>query len=371
MAPVRARRAPRPGGPACNLGLGEETSPPSTTSTAQRRAGARLRLPRFGRGRLVCGTPEASRRPPRAPRGGRRRSDADEPPRTRSSGDPDGHRPVGRPPVVAQKFRRGLAAVAGPGRRKLGVRTSPSRRSRRRPPRAASSRPWSADLSATKGGAWSSPAPANPLTSTPSPRRSSTLGNDGANGTVNYLEPIEAEPVDQVASLAALCKAHEGGAVDVLIVLGGNPAYSTPADSGKFVEGLKKSASRHPARAARRRDLGPVDWHVPETHELEAWGDAVGRRHLHRATAADRPPVRGLASRPRKLMAALLDHPNRSRLRDLLRDHLRDRTPEGTDFETFWKTAVHAGAWSTEARQTVKAEPVADLGPAPAAGKHR
>src|SRR5207245_6039274 len=65
------------------------------------------------------------------------------------------------------------------------------------------------------------------------------LGNTGA--TVEYTEPVEAEPVDQLASLADLCRAMGAGEVDVLLILGGNPAYNAPADLG-FAAVLQKVA---------------------------------------------------------------------------------------------------------------------------------
>ncbi len=52
------------------------------------------------------------------------------------------------------------------------------------------------------------------------------LGNVGQ--TVQYIEPVEAEPVDQVQSLAELVDDMQSGRVQMLVMLGGNPIYNTP-----------------------------------------------------------------------------------------------------------------------------------------------
>ena len=52
----------------------------------------------------------------------------------------------------------------------------------------------------------------------------SHLGNVGK--TVFYTDPIEANPVDQLASLQDLAKDLDAGAVDLLLILGGNPVFN-------------------------------------------------------------------------------------------------------------------------------------------------
>ena len=55
------------------------------------------------------------------------------------------------------------------------------------------------------------------------------LGNAGA--TVFYQEPVEADPVDHVQSIAELTRDMAAGQVQVLVILDGvNPLYSAPAD---------------------------------------------------------------------------------------------------------------------------------------------
>ena len=56
------------------------------------------------------------------------------------------------------------------------------------------------------------------------------LGNVGK--TVFYTDPVEANPVDQVASLHDLVKDLDAGAVDLLLILGGNPVFNAPVELG-------------------------------------------------------------------------------------------------------------------------------------------
>ncbi|HJY88476.1 MAG TPA: TAT-variant-translocated molybdopterin oxidoreductase, partial [Candidatus Acidoferrales bacterium] len=56
----------------------------------------------------------------------------------------------------------------------------------------------------------------------------SQLGNFGS--TVIHTDPVEAEPTNQLASLAELAADIDAGRVEWLVLLGGNPVYNAPAD---------------------------------------------------------------------------------------------------------------------------------------------
>ena len=56
------------------------------------------------------------------------------------------------------------------------------------------------------------------------------LGNVGK--TVFYTDPVEANPVDQLASLQDLVKDLDAGAVDLLLILGGNPVLQRAGRTG-------------------------------------------------------------------------------------------------------------------------------------------
>src|SRR5438132_387579 len=96
------------------------------------------------------------------------------------------------------------------------------------------------------------------------------LGNTGK--TVIHTDSLEANPVDQFASLRELVQDMASGSVALLLILGGNPVYNAPADLG-FREKLAKVPLR--VRLGQHEDETSrfCDWHVPQTHEFETWSD--------------------------------------------------------------------------------------------------
>jgi molybdopterin-containing oxidoreductase family iron-sulfur binding subunit len=97
------------------------------------------------------------------------------------------------------------------------------------------------------------------------------LGNIGA--TVTYGAAIEAAPADQAASLNELVRSIDAGQVDLLVILGGNPVFTAPADL-KFSEKLVKVAMTvyHGLHVDETANL--CQWNIAEAHPLESWGDA-------------------------------------------------------------------------------------------------
>lgn len=96
------------------------------------------------------------------------------------------------------------------------------------------------------------------------------LGNVGI--TLTFVESKNDHRSSRV-SLKALVDTMKSGAVDTLVMLGGNPVYNAPADL-YFAEGLKKvknsvHLSMHVDETSRA-----ATWHLPQSHFLESWGDA-------------------------------------------------------------------------------------------------
>jgi len=116
-------------------------------------------------------------------------------------------------------------------------------------------------------GEWQSPyvhAIANKL--------NAALGNVGQ--TVFYSAPVEASPVDHLASITDLALDMAKGEVDSLIILGGvNPVYSAPADL-KFAEAMKKVPFIVHHGLYKDETAIQSHWHVPAAHFLESWDDA-------------------------------------------------------------------------------------------------
>jgi molybdopterin-containing oxidoreductase family iron-sulfur binding subunit len=97
------------------------------------------------------------------------------------------------------------------------------------------------------------------------------LGNVGK--TVFYTEPIEARPEDHTQSLRDLVNDIDGGRVSLLVIVGGNPAYTTPADLKLDFERLSKVNLRAHLSLYKDETSELCHWHVPEAHYLESWSD--------------------------------------------------------------------------------------------------
>jgi len=98
------------------------------------------------------------------------------------------------------------------------------------------------------------------------------LGNVGK--TVFYSDPLEANSVDQTQSLRELVGDIDAGKVDLLVIIGGNPAYNTPIDLRLDLDRLNKVKLRAHLSLYNNETSQICQWHINATHYLESWGDA-------------------------------------------------------------------------------------------------
>jgi molybdopterin-containing oxidoreductase family iron-sulfur binding subunit len=185
------------------------------------------------------------------------------------------------------------------------------------------------------------------------------LSNLGA--TAILTDPVEAEPVDQLASLASLVSDMKAGRVDTLLMLGGNPAFDAPADLG-FVEALQKVAFRARLGLYDDETSQYCPWHVNEAHELEAWGDA---RAFDGTVTILQPLIEPLygGKSALEVLSAALGQPAAKGL-DLLRAHWQKQHPDG--FDAFFRKSLHDGFVANSALKARALKPGANV-PAPAA----
>jgi MoCo/4Fe-4S cofactor protein with predicted Tat translocation signal len=96
------------------------------------------------------------------------------------------------------------------------------------------------------------------------------LGNNGK--TVLHGPRVDYGPENQVESIKGLTEALRGKKVDLLIVMGGNPAFDAPADLD-FANSM--SFAKLKVRHGQYFDETSLrcDWSLPGTHYLEEWGD--------------------------------------------------------------------------------------------------
>ncbi|MGD8377554.1 MAG: 4Fe-4S dicluster domain-containing protein, partial [Acidobacteriota bacterium] len=162
------------------------------------------------------------------------------------------------------------------------------------------------------------------------------LGNVGR--TVVHIDPVEAEPVDQSASLAELVRDMNDGRVRLLVVLGGNPVYDAPADLG-FGAALDKVGLRIRLGDHEDETSELCHWNVPRAHYLESWSDV---RAYDGTVSLIQPLLEPLweAKTDHEMLAAMLGRPT-ERPRDSVRQHWESRM--GPDFDRSWNRALHDG----------------------------
>jgi MoCo/4Fe-4S cofactor protein with predicted Tat translocation signal len=164
-----------------------------------------------------------------------------------------------------------------------------------------------------------------------------TLNNTGK--TVLYTDPVEANPVDEIASLSELVKDMRDGAVETLLILGSNPVYDAPADLN-FLDALKRVKLRAHLGLYLNETGGWCHWHVPETHYLESWSDA---RAYDGTASIVQPLIEPLygGKTPHEVMNVLANQADQS-AHDTVRAYWQTQH-KGTDFDDFWQISLHDG----------------------------
>lgn len=189
------------------------------------------------------------------------------------------------------------------------------------------------------------------------------LGNSGA--TVVHIEPVEAQPVDHGESLRELVGAMEDGAVQALVVLGGNPVYTTPAEL-KLAELLARVKFTVHLSLHENETSALCRWRVPETHYLESWSDV---RAFDGTASIIQPLIAPLygGRTAHELLAALTGQPERTSY-ELVRGYWEQRSKERGGFEPFWRAALHDGVVPQSSARQV---PVKAASAAPQAGARK
>ncbi|MHB8216442.1 MAG: TAT-variant-translocated molybdopterin oxidoreductase [Candidatus Sulfotelmatobacter sp.] len=164
------------------------------------------------------------------------------------------------------------------------------------------------------------------------------LGNVGK--TVFYTESVVSNSINQAESIKDLVADITAGKVDLLVILGGNPAYDAPADLN-FADVLKNG--KIPLRAHlglyQNETAELCQWHINQAHELEAWGDA---RAYDGTVSIIQPLIAPLYGGKSALeFVALLSGQDATGY-DLTRAYWQKQHP-GADFDSFWRKSLHDG----------------------------
>jgi Fe-S-cluster-containing dehydrogenase component len=93
--------------------------------------------------------------------------------------------------------------------------------------------------------------------------------NQDLHAPVAYVEPIE----PSAAPIGELVQAMQNGAVQLLLILGGNPAYDAPADL-QFAAALSRVPLSVHLSLYDDETSALCTWHLAATHFMEHWSDS-------------------------------------------------------------------------------------------------
>ena len=182
------------------------------------------------------------------------------------------------------------------------------------------------------------------------------LGNAGK--TVIYTDSIEGNPVDQRQSLSELVADMNAGKVDSIVMLGGNPVYSTPADL-KFAAALKKVNFRFYLSLFPDETAALVNWHIPEAHYLEAWSDVRGFDGTVSIVQPLIAPLYG-GKTGHELIATLGGQFDRTP-HELVQEYWQSQT-NSAPFDIFWQKSLHDGVVADTALPAINVSAKAPAG---------
>ncbi len=174
----------------------------------------------------------------------------------------------------------------------------------------------------------------------------------GAVGsTITYTDPVPASPLNQTGSIYELSRDIKDGKVDALFILGGNPVFDAP--SNMDFAGMFKG-DRVPLRVylgSHSNETAVLcQWHVNESHFLEAWSDA---RAYDGTVSVVQPLIEPLyeSRSPHEMLAVLMGQAGFTGPEIVKFHWLKEKTGKvaapgdavPADFEATWRKSLHDG----------------------------
>jgi molybdopterin-containing oxidoreductase family iron-sulfur binding subunit len=175
--------------------------------------------------------------------------------------------------------------------------------------------------------------------------------------TVSYFEPLEEMPTDQLNDLRTLVSEIDAGAVEILVIVGGNPVFTTPADLRLDETRMKKIPLTVHLSLYDDETSELCHWHIPETHFLEAWSDT---RAYDGTVSIIQPLIAPLynGKSAHELLAAFTDRPDR-RGYDIVRQYWMGGGQRGGQTGRQSGAAASASPAQTPSRPATAATPAA------------
>jgi len=176
---------------------------------------------------------------------------------------------------------------------------------------------------------------------------------DNVGKTVIHTEPIESRPDLNGDSLSRLVQDMKNGEVETLLIFGGNPAFDAPSDLD-FAGALTQVRLKIHLTQQVNETSELCDWQIPESHYLEAWGDA---RAFEGTPSVIQPLIEPLyrSKSAIELVAVMLGGETGVSGYDVVKAHW-SKVMGGLNFEHRWRRALHEGHLEAGPAEPVEVE---------------
>ena len=163
----------------------------------------------------------------------------------------------------------------------------------------------------------------------------SALSNNGA--TISSVPPLPL-PANRIGFRELVDEMHRG-AVELLVVLGGNPRYNAPVDLD-FASAFEKVKLRLHHSVYFNETSRHSHWHMPALHFLESWSDT---RAFDGSLSIVQPLIEPMyaGTSMHEILEALTGQSPRTSY-EIVHSHWQAKNPV-PDFETKWRRALSDG----------------------------
>ena len=175
------------------------------------------------------------------------------------------------------------------------------------------------------------------------------LGSMGTTMTLAKRVFPEVSVPAGIEALKTLTGEMASGQVSTLLILGGNPVYTAPADV-PFANGLSKVANSIHLGLDENETAAAARWHLPEAHYLESWGDAAT---VYGVSAIQQPLISPMfgGRTAAEVLATVIDSKDKKAY-DIVKNYWLGKWSTIKDpgaREQAWKKALHDGIIPGEA----------------------
>lgn len=175
------------------------------------------------------------------------------------------------------------------------------------------------------------------------------LGSYGATidfGAVSY----QRQGVD--ADIRNLVRELNAGSVQVLMVMGANPAFDLP-NSDQFVSGMAKAGTKVSFNATMDETTALCDYVAPGHHFLESWGDVEAKRGLYSLVQPTISPLFNTRQTEETLLRwgkcetlnASAESPMYDYVRATWQNNIFPLQSGFAAFQSFWDNTLHDGVF--------------------------